>query len=546
MIPLSRRALIGSGLAATAVSPGPSLARETAGDFILGVQTHFNQRWHLPWMDLARRLGASRLRDGLSWSAIETRPGVYNFDPYRTDFLDKARRDGVKFLLVFDPKHPAYDDGGTPFSATGQQAFANYLAALLDRYGDLVTAIEIGNEINGKAGMTGPAASDRARSHVALLTAIHRRIKPTHPDVAVLGGSTNVIGVGFLERIFEAGGLDVMDGVAVHPYRNNAEHVDTELEAVRAAMRRHGREVPIYAPEFGDEVDSPEEASPLMLKMVAMMGAAGVRDAYWYVLSDEVWFRNMGLYTQRQALKPAGETFAWIQKQLLVGGRPERLPTDDLSYVYRFGRAGVVVWGVRRPIRIVGSGRACDARGRSIPIPTHLDEAPVAIMGDVEIELGPCDTLADSFHQFGRAPWSYFGARSDDVLRPLDWVYWDWTSYIGDRRLQPLAFHPLSLAPAGSAGRPVPAILRYTSPVARRIVYRAVASHRTATGDGVELVIHQGDEVLETTTLMRSEHVFERTLALEAGATVDLRVGPNQTSGGDAIQYRVTVDRNPD
>lgn len=524
---------------ASAQTPAPAGVPPLA----LGTQTHFSHGWRLPWMDRARSLGASRLRDGLGWAAIETRPGVYDFDPYHVDFLEKARRDGIGLLLCIDPRHPAYDDGHTAFSETARTAFAAYLDALLDRYGDVVKAIEVGNEINSQDGMSGDAGGRRAQAHVALLTTIHRQVKPSHPDVAILGGSTNVIGTGFLEHIFAAGGLEVMDGVAVHPYRDQAEHVDVELAHLTRAMSRHGRIVPIHATEFGSEVDRPEEASPLMLKMVAMLGASGVEQAFWYALSDEAAFRNMGLFTQRQALKPAGETFRFIQQQLLKGGRPRRVTSDDLSHVYRFGSAGSVIWGVDRPIRLHGDARAFDARGRPLPAPARLTEAPVVLLGDIRIDLGPCDIVADSFHQFATAPWSYFAQTPNGVLHPLDWVHWDWTSYIGDRVFQPLQFNPRSLAPAGTGRDPVVAVLRYTAPVAGRFALQARLSHAGERGDGVTATLSADHVVLETAVVSGEDFAVDRTITLEAGQTVDLAVGPNVTFGGDSVRYHVVLRR---
>lgn len=539
---LSRRGLIQTGIAALTPWPAVAVAGEPAADpgFILGTQTHFSQGWLLPWMDRARDLGTKSLRDGLAWPSIETRRGVYAFDPYRVDYLDKARRDGVRILLCIDPRHPAYDDGHTAFSPEAQQAYASYLNAVLDRYGDVVGAIEVGNEINGAGGMDGPASAQRAKAHVSLLTAVYRTVKPRHSDVKILGGSTNVIGVGFLETIFEAGGLDVMDGVAVHPYRTHAENVDVELSALTAAMARHGRVVPIHATEFGSEFDDAALSSPLMLKMVAMLGAAGLPQASWYALSDEAAFRNMGLFTQRQALKPAGETFRFLQRSLLGRDRPVRVETDDLAHVYRFGGNGIVAWGAPRPIRVKGQGQARDARGRPISMPTALSDTPFVVLGDVQLELQPGDCLADSLYQFGSTPWSYFARGADEVLHPLDWVNWDWTSYIGDRRFQPLAFNPTTLAPAGDRRGAISAILRYAPVTAGRVVYSVTISP-SGTGDGVDVAIVHAGQTLRSAVVSETDFVFEEEITVAAGATIDLVVGPNQTFGGDLVTYRATV-----
>jgi len=538
---LSRRAFVGSSSLALATPLlNPRAPAGQGPDFDLGAQTHFSHGWLLPWMDRARSLGARTLRDGLAWSTVETRPGRFAFDPYRVDFLDKARRDGVRLLLCIDPRHPGYDNGDTAFSPAAQQAFAAFLRALLDRYGDVITAVEVGNEINGERGMTGEAARHRPEAHVGLLTAIQRQVKPAHAHVAILGGSTNVIGVGFLERIFAAGGLEVMDGVAVHPYRSFAETVDVELTLLNDAMNRHGRPVPVYATEFGDQFDRPEDAPDLMLKMTAMLGASGVSRAFWYALSDEAHFRNMGLFTQRQALKPAGETFAWLQRRLLAGGRPERIVTDDLSHAYRFGRAGVVLWGVSRPLKISGQMGAFDSRGRPIALPDLLAETPVVLLGDVEVEMGPAATVADSFHQFSKAPWSYMAQTPDGQVHPLGWMRWDWTSYIGDRRFRPLAFNALTLAPAGAGDRGTKAILRYTAKAAGRFTYSAAVTH-AGTGDGVDVAIAINERITEPAAVVKRDWSFERTLDVQAGDAIDLRIGPNATSGGDNVRYRAVV-----
>lgn len=542
----TRRDLVSTGLAALLPWPGsPQLrgapsAAAAGGGMGLGVQTHFSQRWRLPWIDRARDVGATILRDGLSWRAIETRPGQYRFDPYHCDFLDTGRRKGMRFLLCIDPRHPVYDKGDTAYTPQAMEAFADYLAALLDRYGDVVMAIEVGNEINGQRAVTGRAAKDRAASHVALLAVIRDRVKPRHPDIMILGGSTNVIGVGFLETVFAAGGLEVMDGVAVHPYRSHPEHVDVELLALNAAMARHGRILPIFATEFSDAFLTPERASPHMVKMVTLMAAAGVSQAFWYALSDQRWFQNMGLFTAQQTPKPAAETFDFLQSALLPHDRPSRVQTDDLAYVYRYGAAATVLWGAPREIRIVGPGRAHDARGRPIALPTQMSPEPVVILGDVRVELRRSAWIADSFYQFGRSPWSYFARTREGGRHPLDWVYWDWTSYIGDTRFRPLAFNPEGLAVSGHGDSAVEAVLEYSADSARKVRCQTVLSH-SGEGDGLMVSLRLQDRELRGFSLKSQTLSFSDEIEMKRGDVLSLVINPRLRSVGDRVKYRLTV-----
>jgi hypothetical protein len=540
MIPAwTRRGLIGAG-AAFAAAGAPAA---TPAGMLLGVQTHFSQRWPLSWLDRARDVGATALRDGLAWRAIETRPGLYAFDRYHGDFLERARARGLGILLTIDPRHPLHDGGATAFSPRARAAYAGYLNALLDRYGDVVGAIEIGNELNTANGMSGPAAADRAAACVVLLRTVWETVKPRHPRVQLLGASTNVIGAGFLEAIFAAGGLAVMDGVAVHPYRRHAEHVDTELAVVREAMARHGRVLPIWCTEFSDQFETPDEASPHLLKMAALMGAAGVRRAYWYALSDQKWFRNMGLFTGQQEPKPAAETFALLQRDLLPLGDPVRLPSDRRTFLFRYGPERLVAWGADRPIRFPGQIRARDARGRAIPTPGRLSANPVVFEGRTAFELGDSPVLADSFLEYGEPPWSYFALAPDGGAYPLRRVDWDWTSYIGDRRFQPLRFNADGVACAGDGRRPVRAMLRYTAPeaAAAELSLSLTASGR---GDGLDLEVRHN-----TRSLLRQpvRGVFAHdgpALKIAAGDHIDVIVGPNAEAGGDVARYRVRLTRH--
>ena len=540
---LSRRALMASGLAPLMLPACGAFAQTSApsSGMTLGVQTHFSHGWHLPWMDIARSLGATTLRDGLNWSTIEKKPGEYTFDRFYVDYLEAARRKRMDVLLTILPNHPAYDGGQTAHTPEAMSAYANYLAAILDRYPDVVTAIEVGNEINGQGGMSGPAARDRARSHVALLRAVHDRIKPTHSRVAILGASTNVIGIGFQEQIFAAGGLEVMDGVAVHPYRAYAEHVDVELAALTAAMKRHGRPVPIYATEFSDSFKTAEMAAPHLLKMAVLMAASGVARAYWYAIQEERAFPNMGLFTQRQARKPGADAFEFVEKTLIPLGDPVRVETDGLSFVYRYGDKAVVLWGAPRAISVSGRVQAHDARGRPCALPTRLGDDPVILVGPAEVVLGEPDWLADSFYQFGQAPWSYFAEDKAGVKHPLDWVNWEWTSYIGDRRFRPMSFTPKAVAPKGDAARPVGAVLRYTFPEVRRIRASIEIHHGGRSGDGVDVTVRHGDRILDAFPLSAATRTLTFDVDGLAGDALELMIGPHATAGGDTVGYRMTI-----
>ncbi len=542
---IPRRAVLAAGpavLLGAAAGFASRAAEPQSRGMVLGVQTHLSQGWPRNWLDTGKSIGATSFRDGLSWKVIEKQAGVYKFDPYDVDYLDLARRKGLDLLLTVDPRHPAYDDGRTAYSEPARIAYANYLSAVLDRYGDVVSAIEVGNELNGGEAMALPSGVDKASAHVLLLKTVWERVKPAHPKVAILGGSTNVIGTGFLKAIFKAGGLDVMDGVAVHPYRSQPEHVDDELRVLTETMKRYGPVRPIYATEFSDQFLTPEMASPHMLKMAVLMGSVHVERAYWYALSDQKWFRNMGLFTSQGATKPGADTFALLQRDVLGHGDPVRIPADSRTFIYRYPTGLHVMWGASRPITWSGRPRVRDARGKILAPPTLLDDRPVVVDGDFSFDLGPDPVVADSFLEYGAAPWSYHAETGDGARRPLARIDWDWTSYIGDRRFGALRINPESLAPAGNGDKPVRAVVAYTATEAGPLRVALELKGAGKGGDGVDFRLLLNDQVLAS-QIVTDQLKIDQQVDLKVGDRLYFVFGPNAKSGGDSIRYRIRLWR---
>ena len=535
-------AVLGLRLAGIALAAGASAMAQAPG-MPLGAQTHFSQNWPLALLDLADEIKIASLRDGLAWGSMEREKGRYAFDGARSAYLDDAC-EGRTLLLTIEPRNALYDDGGIVASNEGRKAYAAYLVAVADRLKGCLIAVEVGNEINGEAGMRGVAMKDRPEVYAALLKEAYEAMKRAHPDVAILGGSTNVVGVGFLESVFAAGALAHMDGVAVHPYRREAESLDVELERLKAAMRRHGPERPIWATEFSDDFPTPEAAAPHLVKMLAIMSAAGVERAYWYALIDQKWFPTMGLFTTGGVRKPAGDAALMTARRLTPMGRARRLDLgDDTIFAYRFGDGPIVVWGAPKPLKVEGAApKAFSATGAPIPVPAAIGETPVVLEGADGISVAPGPVLGDSLLQYPAGPWRY--ATVDGAGRAVDlrFVDWEWTSYLGAPGTKPLRVNVASLAVSGDGERPNHVRLRFVAPVDADATL--VGCFRKADkGDGLDVsVVRNGETLSEdvVTTTLRMEQALP---SLRAGEAVDVLVGPNETAGGDVTNYRLRVVR---
>lgn len=508
----------------------------------LGVNTHFGQGWPPSRWPLLTRSDAPVVRDGLRWPLIEPTPGRIDLSPTKIAHIDRLCDRGIRVILGTGLTHPGYDAGKTVHSPTGRAALARYLARVAERFKTCLAAIEVGNEINLKPNITGPAAVDPVQSYVAILRAVYPQVKAAAPNVAVLGGSVNVVGTGFLTDLAEAGMLDVVDGVAVHPYRQDPTNVDWELRRLQAALDAHGPHRPIWATEFSRDFPDPAAAPDFLAKMVTLMGSVGVVQQTWYALVDQPGFPTMGLYQTDTDEKPVGKAFRYWQG-LLPRGAPVRQSGDPLLFHYRFGADRQIVWGSPRSVRIIGALTARNSRGEIIPAPARIDETPVIFEGAGQLQFGTSPVLADSLAEYGRAPWTYIGQKGAGPLLPLGVTDWRYTSFIAHPTLRPSAVNQLGLVTAGGGSSGIGLTVRYTAPEAGPLVAVACLTRRNTQGDGVILRISRNAAVVSTTLVTAPTNQISVPLTLRAGETVNFTIVPGKTGVGDQYLYRYRMIR---
>lgn len=507
----------------------------------LGVQTHFSQGWNTSWLAKVQALGVDTIRDSQPWTTVEKTPGVFTYTPTLVNYMDKAEALGIDALLTFASANTLYDSGLTPYTETGRKAYAAYIVNVLQKYGVQVEKIEIWNEFNAGS-FKGPAASEPDGAYTALLKTVYETVKPLFPDVQILGGSTNVIGTGALEGIFKLGALNYMDGVVVHPYRNVAEHVDAELVNLNAVMEKYGDVKPIYATEFGNQFTDPKDVPDFMVKMVTLMSSVHVKEAYWYALLDQSFYKNMGLYTSTGEAKPAAAAFSFIEKSLLPLGDAIQVATGDAdTLVYRFGSDTYVMWGSDRAVSFAAGGTFYNAKGEVIEAPTSLSMAPVVFKGSSFI-LGDDKVVADSLLGFGEGQFQYFAQTKNGTLTPLTNVDWDWTSYLGSQYTKPLRVNADSIAPAGDGANPIRVVERYVSDRDQKLSIDADWT-TSGSGDGVDIHILVNGVEIFSRIVNGTLELNNFIVSVAKGDKVDFVVGPNQYVTGDSTTRRLILTR---
>jgi hypothetical protein len=524
------------------------VATSTTPDYTfgLGVQTHFSQGWPASNIALAQQVKAGFLRDSVPWTGGEKVAGVYDFSSSGAASIAKACEAGLKVTLTIQPMNPLYDGGKVVYTPAGQAAYGNYLKALMGKYGACIAGFEIGNEINGGSFTSNYVAGTvPATTYLGLLGAVKTGVKSIYPDVKILGGSTNMVATGFLEPLFAAGMLPLIDGVVVHPYRTQAQSIDIEIANLIKVMKKYGTPAPVWVTEWSHDVADKAFAADELVKMVTLMSASGVSQASWYALIDQKSFPNMGLFTGT-AIKPQGQAYQFAQTTLIPQGRPTRVDFGDpLLFAYRFGADRWVVWGSPRTITLSG-GQAYTATGQALSGTTlQVGASPVVIVGGGIAATGASNLVADSMLGYGTGQWTYYARTGttklvDNVLGLFNDSY---TSYYGDRWYRPLRINMLDGAPAGTGAAPIRTVMRYTSSGTQSLDLWACWSKSATTGDGIDYTINvngvaKAKGVNTTRTALNGVQ-----LNLIAGDKVDVIVGPNQTYGGDSYNYRVSLYR---
>lgn len=560
------------------VVPATPAAIVTPNAMVMGVATAFDQQgWDFSILDTARSIGATTIRDGVQWKNIETTPGVYQFSASGGSYLDTLTQKGFAVTLLMTDSNPLYDGGNTVYTDAGRAAYARYVVATLNRFPG-VKAIEISNEYNAWNFVSGPVRDDgygpRQKYYFDMLRTVYQAVKARRPDVKVLGGAALSIPVGYFKPLFDLGALNYMDGLVIHPYTTEPEQFQKQIDILRTAMGSTPR--PIHVTEYSQGLDSAADTASYLVKSVAVMATAGIAEADWYALrqqgsANDVWFKNVALTSFSGQVLVPGQAYKLLSQQVLSKGASTRVPIDDFTYAYQFGKNAMVIWGEPRSLTVTASAKFYNAQGVEIAQPGAISTgSPIIIISDVplvygsNVRLGATQLVADSFDQFDysndlsgpgkfEGPWSYYAyAVHDQRFDPMyiqgggEISSSDWTPHIGSNWLRPFNISARQLNPVdfGTAAAPnvFKAVLRYTSPHNGNFTISGPWDITSNSVDGVDLSIQVNGQSLFFTTFNGHYDLSVKNVALKVGDMVNIVVGTNKTvAGGDSTAYRVRI-----
>jgi hypothetical protein len=215
--------------------------------------------------DLMASSGVETVRVAFDWAAAQPAAGG-PIDLTTTDAVVIAAAQRRMPVLPVVHRAPGWaaarPSDGPASSPSGTAAFAQYLTALVQRYGPTgslwaerpglprlpIREWQIWNEPNLTLYWT---PQPFAKRYVALLKASRRALRAQDPGAKiVLAGLPNISWVA-LREIYRAGGRGAFDAVALHPYTRTPGNILRLVRLARKETRRfHDGRVPIWLTEI--------------------------------------------------------------------------------------------------------------------------------------------------------------------------------------------------------------------------------------------------------------------------------------------------------
>jgi hypothetical protein len=345
----------------------------------VGVNIHF-VRGREQDLDLIAAAGFKFVRMDFSWGGTERAKWQYNWDEY-DELTKNLEKRGLRALYILDYSNALYEDTITsvdpiagkevtaiasPRKPDSVAAFARWAAAAAKHYQGRGILWEIWNEPN--IGFWKPKPD--VRDYAALALATCRAIREADPQAMILAPASSGFPWPFFESLFQAGVLEHLDAVSVHPYRNYSQGPETaaaDYLRLRALIERYAppgkRSLPIISGEWGYATHDKGVSLDTQAAFIARQQLAnlyhGIPLSIWYDWKNdgtnpEYNEHNFGTVTHDLQPKPAYRAVQTLTSQLSGYRIARRLSTESfeawvLLCVDAAGNQKLAAWTTGKP-----------------------------------------------------------------------------------------------------------------------------------------------------------------------------------------------------
>jgi hypothetical protein len=219
----------------------------------VGVNIHFT-RGHEQDLDLIAAAGFKFIRMDFSWGATERHKGEYHWADYEELTAGLERR-GLRAIYILDYSNRLYEENNdSPQHAESVAAFARWAGAAARHFKGRRILWEIWNEPNISFWKPKPDV----QQYISLARATCRAVRENDPDATLIAPASSEFPWDFFEEMFQAGLLEQLDAVSVHPYRHyqrSPETVAGDYLRLRSLIERYAptgkKAMPILSGEWG-------------------------------------------------------------------------------------------------------------------------------------------------------------------------------------------------------------------------------------------------------------------------------------------------------
>ncbi|MDX2352613.1 hypothetical protein [Stutzerimonas xanthomarina] len=358
--------------AAVTALAAPAPAQPTEAPFIVGVCSH---DLHLrdttsKGVQLLQQAGIESVRTDAHWAFLERKRDQLKVERHWPAYLAGNEAQGIESMFILGYGNRFHGNGEKPRSEPVRAAFNRYVAFTAQQFRGRIKHYEIWNEWDVEDPIDPQFTQDYAR----LITDAAGIIRQHDPDAKVLAGAVTTKGIesGFALRLVEAGIMQSIDGLSLHPYvhcRNRGKNTpeawiewlaEVDLELSSAA----NQPVPLYLTEMAWPahqgacgIDETLQAAYLARSFFLAKTLPNVRGYWWYDFRNDGTDKrerehNFGLVRQDYSLKPAYrvlETISPIINNFEFVGRVGNSP-DSVQLQFSNGQEQLLVaWAPDRP-----------------------------------------------------------------------------------------------------------------------------------------------------------------------------------------------------
>jgi hypothetical protein len=327
----------------------------------IGVNIHF-ARGHQRDVDLIAAAGFRFIRTDFIWESIEHQKGQYDWSDYDGLTTDLEQR-GLRAIYILDYSNPLYETFvaatnpmtgqldpaalASPQHPDSVAAFARFAAAAAEHFRGRRVIWEIWNEPN--ISFWKPLPNARQYADVAMATG--RAIRAADPDATIIGPASSSFPWEFIETLFQAGALEYLDAVSVHPYRRPDQSPETakvDFDKLNKLIDRYAPparrgHIPIISGEWGYSSCtggvSPEIQAAFLVRQQLANLMNGIPLSIWYDWKNDgpdpkENEHNFGTVQSDLSPKPAYQALTVMTAQLATFRIERRLPAvSSTDYV---------------------------------------------------------------------------------------------------------------------------------------------------------------------------------------------------------------------